>query len=129
MPFPSRVVFVVVLLLLRGPSAEPAEPSGDDGVTLAAPPLAGVNAAYPGHRPPLAPDPLVKLPVGTVRPRGWLKAQLELMAKGMFGRLPEVSHWCRPEGSAWRSRDGQGENGWEELPYWLKGLESLAHGL
>jgi len=68
-----------------------APPAGQDGVTIAAPPLAGSNANYAGHRPPLAPDPLIKLPVGAVRPRGWLQAQLDLMAKGMFGRLPEVS--------------------------------------
>ncbi len=106
-----------------------APAAGDDGATVAAPPLAGANSAYPGHRPPLSPDPLIKLPAGAVRPRGWLKSQLELMAKGMFGRLPEVNPWCRPEKSAWRSKDGRGENGWEELPYWLKGLESLAHVL
>ena len=99
----------------------------DDVVTVAAPPASGVNASYRGHRPPLAPEPLVRLPVGTVRPRGWLERQLKLMATGMFGRLPEVSHWCRPAGSAWRSKDGSGANGWEELPYWLKGFTSLAH--
>ena len=102
--------------------------SGDDAVvTVAAPPTAGVNATYRGHRPPLAPEPLIRLPVGTVRPRGWLEEQLKRMATGMFGRLPEVSHWCRPDGSAWRSKDGSGANGWEELPYWLKGFTSLAH--
>ncbi len=121
MPFePCAIVAAWVL-------AYAAPPAGQDGVTIAAPPLAGSNANYAGHRPPLAPDPLIKLPVGAVRPRGWLQAQLDLMAKGMFGRLPEVSRWCRPIGSAWRSRDGSGEHGWEELPYWLKGFTSLAH--
>jgi hypothetical protein len=95
-------------------------------VTLAAPPTNGVNAHYVGRRAPLAPEPLLKLPIGAVRPRGWLAHKIDAMASGMFGRLPEVSHWCRPEGSAWRSKDGRGENGWEELPYWLKGFTSLA---
>jgi hypothetical protein len=105
-------------------------PSGgsEDGtsVVVAAPPTSGESPLYSGHRAPLLPDPLLKLPIGAVRPRGWLAEQVERTASGMFGRLPEFSHWVRPATSAWRSKDGQGENGWEELPYWLKGLTSLA---
>jgi hypothetical protein len=126
---PRRALVVVVVATGVAVSGEGAAQSaaGDDGVTLAAPPTAGENAAYPGHRAPLAPDPLIKLPVGAVKPRGWLEQQLQLMASGMFGRIPEVSRWVRPNGSAWRSRDGSGDRGWEELPYWLKGFTSLAH--
>jgi len=85
------------------------------------------NEHYIGNRPPLAESPLVKLPVGSVKPRGWLRSQLELMAKGMTGRLPELSRWCKSENSAWASPEGEGEHGWEELPYWLKGFISLGH--
>src|SRR5688572_1681310 len=99
----------------------------DDSITVVdAPPTSGENPYYVGHRAPLMPEPLLKLPVGSVRGRGWLARQLEQMARGMFGRLPEYSRWVRPENSAWRSKDGSGEHGWEELPYWLKGLVSLA---
>ncbi len=90
------------------------------------PPHAGTNARFPGHRAPLAPEPLIRLPLGAVTASGWLKTQLDLMASGMFGHLPEVSSWCRPDGSAWRAKDGTGERGWEELPYWLKGFVPLA---
>src|SRR5258706_144524 len=126
---PRRALFVVGVASGIAVSGEGSAQSatGGDGVTLAAPPTAGENAAYPGHRAPLAPDPLIKLPVGAVKPRGWLEQQLQLMASGMFGRIPEVSRWVRPIGSAWRSRDGSGDPGWEELPYWLKGFTSLAH--
>jgi hypothetical protein len=130
---PRRLLLAALLIGAppqeRAAALEPAPSANgdDDVVTVAAPPVAGVNAAYRGRRPPLAPEPLVKLPVGTVRPRGWLEQQLKKMATGMFGRLPEVSHWCRPDGSAWRSKDGSGANGWEELPYWLKGFTVLAH--
>lgn len=119
-------LMLAALPLRRAAAIDPLLAGDDDSVTVAAPPTAGVNAAYRGHRPPLQPEPLVKLPLGCVKPRGWLEQQLKLMATGMFGRLPEVSHWCRPDGSAWRSKDGGGANGWEELPYWLKGFTCLA---
>src|SRR5579872_676288 len=87
------------------------------------PPQAGPasNTFYQGNRTPLLPSALIKLPVGAVRPEGWLRTQIQLMADGFMGHLPEVSHWARFEGSAWASPTGQGQNGWEELPYWLRG--------
>ncbi len=115
---------VIALTVLLAAAFQGA--SRDDSVTVAAPPTSGESPWYVGHRAPLAPEPLLKLPVGTVRARGWLARQIDLAASEMFGRLPELSHWCRPEKSAWRSKDGRGENGWEELPYWLKGFTSLA---
>lgn len=96
-------------------------------LTLEKPPGEGGNAFYVGNRPPLLPSPLIKLPLGCVRPEGWLRHQLELMAQGFTGRLPELSPWCRFEGSAWASPTGEGQFGWEELPYWLKGFTSLAY--
>ena len=83
------------------------------------------NQFYPGNRAPLLPSPFVKLPIGAIRPEGWLREQLRLMADGFTGHLPEVSPWCRFEGSAWTSPTGEGKFGWEELPYWLKGFTDL----
>lgn len=94
---------------------------------LRVPPTQGGNLFYVGNRPPLLPSPLIKLPVGAVRPSGWLKHQLKLMADGFTGHLTEISPWCRFEGSAWASPTGEGERGWEELPYWLKGFISLGY--
>ena len=45
---------------------------------VAEPPIAPPNAHYVGHRPPLLPAPLLKLPVGAVRPEGWLRRVLRL---------------------------------------------------
>jgi hypothetical protein len=87
------------------------------------------NAFYVSNRAPLEPSPLTKLPIGAIRPEGWLRHQLELMADGMIGHLPEISPWCRAEGSAWMSPDGEGANGWEEMPYWLKGFGDLGYVL
>lgn len=81
------------------------------------------------NRAPLRPQPFLKLPPGAIRPEGWLRGQLELMRDGMTGRLAELSPWVKFEGSAWASPDGQGENGWEELPYWLRGLGDLGYVL
>src|SRR5436309_9583453 len=88
-----------------------------------------VKPIYLGNREPLAPSPFMKLPIGSIIPRGWLLHQLEFEANGMTGRLPEISPWCKFEGNAWAAKDGQGTNGWEELPYWLKGFGDLGYVL
>ncbi|MEK7405776.1 MAG: beta-L-arabinofuranosidase domain-containing protein [Acidobacteriota bacterium] len=92
---------------------------------VSTPSTAGRNDFYAGNRPPLLPSPLIKLPVGAVRPEGWLRHQLELMAEGFTGRLPELSRFCRFEGNGWTHPKGQGEFGWEEVPYWLRGYWDL----
>jgi hypothetical protein len=84
---------------------------------------------YTGNRPPLAPSPLLKLPIGSIVPRGWLRRQLELEAEGMTGRLAEISPWCEFASNAWADPTGKGHSGWEELPYWLKGYGDLGYVL
>ncbi|HOZ47786.1 MAG TPA: glycoside hydrolase family 127 protein [Candidatus Hydrogenedentes bacterium] len=84
---------------------------------------------YAFNRAPLAPNPLAKLPIGAIRPEGWLRHQLELMTDGMIGRLPEVSRWCQFDDSAWTHPKGEGKYGWEEMPYWLKGFGDLGYVL
>ena len=72
-----------------------------------------------------SPSPLRKLPIGAIRPEGWLRHQLELMADGFSGRLEEISPFCKYKGNAWVTPGGHGERGWEEVPYWLKGFTDL----
>lgn len=91
------------------------------------PPTAGRNLHYTSNRPPLAPSPLIKLPLGAIAPKGWIRTQLVLMKEGITGKLAEVSPWLRPENNAWLSPTGVGDNGWEELPYWLKGFTDLGY--
>ena len=93
------------------------------------PPASWGNALYPANRQPLTPSPLIKLPIGSITPKGWLRAQLELEADGMTGHLEEISQWCKFNDSAWASSSGQGKFGWEELPYWLKGYGDLGYVL
>jgi hypothetical protein len=110
--------------------------AGGDGVLSAAdaavriadsPPAGKGNAYYAGNRAPLLPSPLIKLPVGAVRPAGWLRTQLELQAEGFIGHLPELSAYCDFENSAWTQPGGKGERGWEEAPYWLRGYISMGY--
>jgi len=87
---------------------------------------ADLTEYYVFNRSPLQPSALVKLPIGAIRPEGWLRHQLELQAEGMMGHLGEISPFLAKEGNAWLSADGVGDHGWEEVPYWLKGYLNTA---
>ena len=87
------------------------------------------NQFYVGNREPLLPVPLLKLPIGSIQPQGWLRKQIELEADGFFGHLPELSRFLIKEGNPWLSPEGVGEKFWEEVPYWLKGYGDLAYVL
>lgn len=99
------------------------------GIVPVPPKAKSGNSFYVGNREPLLPSPLIKLPIGSIRPEGWVRTQLELMADGFTGHLPELSEFCKFEGNAWISPEGQGDHGWEELPYWLKGYVALGYVL
>jgi hypothetical protein len=117
-------IFPAILCLLFAPVFCLAEVS-----VAAAPRTTTHNTHYRGNREPLAPSPFVKLPIGSIIPRGWLRHQLELERDGMTGRLAEVSPWLDFTKSAWASQDGHGGSGWEEMPYWLKGYGDLGYVL
>jgi len=110
--------------------AAAAAPAAEAKVScVKAPPLDRANAFYVSNRPPLRPNPFVKLPIGSIAPRGWLRRMLELEADGMTGHLAELSRWCKAEGNAWLSPEGKGHSPWEELPYWLKGFGDTGYVL
>ena len=67
---------------------------------------------------PRAFDPL---PLGAVRPAGWLRDQLRTQADGLSGHLHEF--WPDVARSAWIGGDA---GGWERGPYWLDGIVPLA---
>ncbi len=101
---------------------------GDETITVAARfDVKSSNKFYATNRAPLTASPFVKLPIGAIQPRGWLQHQLMLEADGMMGHLQEVSPWVKFEGNGWVSPKEKG--GWEELPYWLKGLADLGYVL
>ena len=101
--------------------------AADEVTVVKHPSTATRNAHYAGYRSPLQSTPLVELPLGAVRPQGWLKKQLALQAAGFHGQLREISHFLQKDGNAWLSADGSGDRGWEEVPYWLKGYLLTAY--
>ena len=64
---------------------------------------------------------LEPLPLGSIKPAGWLKDQLRIQADGLSGHLDEF--WPDIKNSAWF---GGSAEGWERVPYWLDGLVPLA---
>jgi hypothetical protein len=103
-------------------------PIGRSQITvLERPDTAKTNNFYIGNRPPLLPSPLLKLPIGAVKPKGWLRKELELQAAGFHGHLGEISPFLGAENNAWLSPRGEGQHGWEEVPYWLKGFGDCAY--
>ena len=71
------------------------------------------NAFYVGNRAPLAPSPLIKLPIGAIQPRGWLLRQLRDEADGFIGHLTEISGFLKKDRNSWLSPTGDGDHGWE----------------
>jgi hypothetical protein len=93
------------------------------------PSTASANDFYTGNRPPLTPSPFMKLPIGAIQPKGWVRRMLELEAEGFTGHLLEISGFLKKEGNAWLSPAGEGQNPWEEMPYWLKSFANLGYVL
>ncbi len=83
----------------------------------------GSNLPLPQNREPLQPAAFLALPLGAVRPAGWLLNQLKTQAEGLTGHLdefwPHVSNDCDWLGGPLDS--------WERPPYYLDGLLPLAY--
>lgn len=94
-------------------SAVPLDMSAQSPAAQAGHPVASAaGLADPAFRP---------LPLGAVRPRGWLARQLRIQADGLSGHLDEF--WPDVGESQWF---GGTAEGWERAPYWLDGAIPLA---
>jgi uncharacterized protein len=80
------------------------------------------NTNYKGNTEPLLSNAYIRLPLGTVKPAGWLKSQLEDQAEGLTGNLDDF--WPDIVNSSWHG--GTGET-WERGPYYLDGLVPVAY--
>ena len=86
-----------------------------------------INSFYKGNKQPLQPLNFIKLPVGSIKPQGWILKYLELQRDGLTGKLGEISAWLDKDNNAWFDSNGKGDHGWEEVPYWLKGYGNLGY--
>ncbi len=77
----------------------------------------------PVRRTALEPTALQPLPLGTIKPSGWMLRQLRIQADGLSGHLDETWPDVGPN-SGWLG--GTGES-WERGPYYLDGLVPLAY--
>lgn len=116
-----------VLILVYGILVAVAR--ADSVTSVNQPPADGGKWQYVANREPLAPAHMIRLPIGSITPQGWLREQLKLEAAGMMGHLQEISPWCKFDGNGWSDPKGEGKNGWEEVPYWLKGFGDLGYVL
>jgi hypothetical protein len=80
------------------------------------------NINYKGNPAPMKKNAYIKLPLGSIKPEGWLKAQLEAQAEGLTGNIDEF--WPDLVNSSWRGGEGEA---WERGPYYLDGLVPLAY--
>ena len=81
-----------------------------------------ININYKNNPKPLLQNAYIKLPLGTVKPSGWLKSQLEIQGEGLTGNLDDF--WPDLVNSSWRGGNGEA---WERGPYFLDGLVPLAY--
>ncbi len=91
-------------------AATGSEPASDDDGQAVVARLAGL--VDPAFRP---------LPLGAIRPAGWLQRQLRIQADGLTGHLDQF--WPDVAQSQWF---GGTAEGWERAPYWLDGAIPLA---
>lgn len=86
--------------------------------------ISGTNNFYVSNRAPLKAQPYTELPIGAVKPKGWMLEQLHRQRSGLTGHLDEIYQKVIGPSNGWLGGDG---DGWERGPYWLDGLVPLAY--
>lgn len=91
--------------------------------------FAGSNVNKPKepvfHREPLLPGQYAMLELGQVKPRGWLKRELEIMRDGITGHMDEFYHLL--QGNGWLGEEGPAYHCYQWAPYYCDGLVPLAY--
>ncbi|MBS1503112.1 MAG: glycoside hydrolase family 127 protein, partial [Bacteroidetes bacterium] len=86
--------------------------------------FAQTNENYAGNRAPLRTSPCIELPLGAIKPEGWLKEMLIRQKNGATGNLDKLYPLVMGKRNGWLGGDG---DQWERGPYWLDGLVPLAY--
>lgn len=79
---------------------------------------------YRNNLYPLQRKPYVELPIGSIKPSGWLKEMLIRQRNGMSSSLDILYPKVMGERNGWLGGDG---DQWERGPYWIDGLLPLAY--
>lgn len=79
---------------------------------------------YTHSRAPLRPNPYTELPLGAIKPQGWLKEMLTRQKNGATGNLDTLYPLVMNHRNGWLGGDG---DQWERGPYWIDGLLPLAY--
>jgi hypothetical protein len=79
-----------------------------------------VNAQnYTGAKAPLRQNPYIELPLGAIKPQGWLRQMLIKQKEGATGNLDKLYPIVMGTRNGWLGGDG---DQWERGPYWIDGL-------
>ncbi|UHG94161.1 beta-L-arabinofuranosidase domain-containing protein [Spirosoma oryzicola] len=71
-------------------------------------------------------NPYGELPLGAIKPQGWLREMLVRQKNGATGNLDKLYPLVMNERNGWLGGDG---DQWERGPYWIDGLLPLAYML
>src|SRR5690349_2160128 len=83
-----------------------------------------VFTGYLSNRAPLHANPYGELPLGAIKPQGWLKEMLLRQKTGATGNLDKLYPLVMGKRNGWLGGDG---DQWERGPYWIDGLLPLAY--
>jgi uncharacterized protein len=79
---------------------------------------------YLVNREPLVKEAYLPLPLGAIKPEGFLLKMLELQRDGLTGQLDKIYPVVCGKDNGWLGGFG---DGWERGPYWIDGLVPLAY--
>jgi hypothetical protein len=79
---------------------------------------------YISNRSPLKAKPYIELPLGSIKPKGWLYEMLRAQKDGATGQLDKLYPLVMGPRNGWLGGDG---DQWERGPYWIDGLLPLAY--
>ncbi|MEJ7738500.1 MAG: beta-L-arabinofuranosidase domain-containing protein [Chitinophagaceae bacterium] len=79
---------------------------------------------YTNSRGPLRQNPYLELPLGAIKPLGWLREKLVRQKTGATGNLDKLYPLVMNNRNGWLGGDG---DQWERGPYWIDGLLPLAY--